>query len=100
MAHFEAKQTTEIIRFYQGFLTPSCRHLISDIWELWPTLKLEEEHDFIQWIFPLDEPSSHNLNAPILTKEDIQEFRNDRLLQHNVMISVHTFMKFLYIMAD
>ena len=97
---FEVKQTTEIVRFYQGFLTPSCRHLISDIWELWPTLKFEEEHDFIQWIFPLDEPSSYNSKAPILTKEDIQEFRKDHCLQHNVMISVHVFMRFLYITSE
>lgn len=94
------KTPSEIIRFYQGFLTPNCRHLISDIWEKWPTLKFEEEHDFIQWIFPLDEPSSYNSKAPILTKEDIQEFKNDHFLQHNVMISVHTFMKFLYLMAE
>lgn len=94
------KTPSEIIRFYQEFLTPSCRHLISDIWEKWPTLKFEEEHDFIQWIFPLDEPSSCCATAPILTKEDIQEFKNDHFLQHNVMISVHTFMKFLYLMAE
>jgi|SRR5690606_23393420 len=32
---------------------------------------LETTHDFIQWMFPLNETSNYNELAPILTKDDI-----------------------------
>jgi len=37
--------------------------------------ELESCHDFIQWVFPLTEPSRFNLNAPLLTERDITEFK-------------------------
>lgn len=33
---------------------------------------LERTHDFIQWLFPLPEPSAAVPGAPVLTPEDIQ----------------------------
>lgn len=33
----------------------------------------EKTHDFIQWIFPLPEPSRFNPDAPIATPEDYQK---------------------------
>jgi len=85
---------SEIIKFYQ-FKESSCRHTLSDIWD-WSNDQLEIEHDFIQWIFPLNEASSYNPDAPVLSIEDIKEFRNSPELQFRVMVSVHTFMRFLY----
>ena len=32
-------------------------------------------HDYIQWLFPLKEPSRANPSAPLLTSEDIAWFR-------------------------
>ena len=85
---------SEIIKFYQ-FKESSCRHTLSDIWD-WSNDQLEIEHDFIQWIFPLNEASSYNPDAPVLSIEDIKEFRNSPELQFRVMVSIHTFMRFLY----
>jgi len=31
----------------------------------WPDARLEGEHDFIQWLFPLDTPSPVNPHAPV-----------------------------------
>lgn len=35
----------------------------------WPDRRLEECHDYIQWLFPLHESSDHSSCAPILDKE-------------------------------
>ncbi len=56
---------------------------------LWDDKKLEETHDFIQWLFPLNEASSFNPDAPILTEEDIKEFHDVddlKLINSAVMI--------------
>src|SRR4029079_18828704 len=47
----------------------------------WDDDALEEVHDFIQWLFPLNEASGANWNAPILTRDDIQAFRGDAALR-------------------
>ena len=36
---------------------------------------LERTHDFIQWLFPLPEPSSAVPDSPVLTPDDIQAIR-------------------------
>ena len=38
---------------------------------------LENTHDFIQWVFPLDEPSSAVPSSPVLTESEVQEIRKD-----------------------
>ncbi|WP_085317281.1 opioid growth factor receptor-related protein [Derxia lacustris] len=37
--------------------------------------RIEHVHDFVQWLFPLPEPSAFNLEAPPLTAADIAELR-------------------------
>ena len=85
---------SEIIDFYEDKNT-SCRHLLSDIWS-YSFERLEDEHDYIQWMFPLNESSAHNNKAPILTEEDIKTFRESPILKWRVMTSVHIFMRFLH----
>jgi hypothetical protein len=36
-------------------------------------------HDYIQWLFPLDEPSRFNPDAPLVTPADRQAFRQEPL---------------------
>lgn len=38
-------------------------------------------HDYLQWTFPIPEPSQYNARVPVLTKEDIAWFRTDRHLR-------------------
>jgi hypothetical protein len=52
----------------------------------WSDDRLEDVHDFIQWLFPLPEPSGANPGAPALDAATIQEFHatpamRDRLRQ-------------------
>ena len=84
---------SDIIRFYEDEVV--CRHRLTDIWT-YSFHQLEEYHDYIQWMFPLDEPSAHNPNAPLLTKEDIEAFRNSSQLRWRLLTSVHIFMHFLH----
>lgn len=85
---------SEIIDFYRGKKPPSCNHFMSEVWS-YSFTQLEDSHDYIQWIFPLDEPSNFNPYAPVLTKEDIDEFKSDPLLLWRLLASVNMYMKFL-----
>lgn len=40
---------------------------------------LERTHDYIQWLFPLDEPSMAVPDAPVLTPEDVRAIRESPL---------------------
>lgn len=66
-----------------------------DIVRNWSDDEWEGIHDFIQWVFPLKEPSNFNPDAPLLTDEDIAIFRADPELQQAVFLSFHRFLKFV-----
>ncbi|HYZ86398.1 MAG TPA: opioid growth factor receptor-related protein [Bryobacteraceae bacterium] len=81
-----------ILRFYRGSGDSQGRSL-DQIWA-WPPEWLESTHDYIQWLFPLDEPSDFNSHAPILTGDDIAAFRNDPLLQASLQQSLDVMLRF------
>jgi hypothetical protein len=45
---------------------------------------LEQTHDYIQWLFPLCEPSRLMPGAPTLTASDLQVFMSDPLLREHM----------------
>ena len=55
----------------------------------------EATHDYIQWLFPLDEPSRSVNGAPVLTELDIDEIRQSSLAQSNLAESARWFLGFL-----
>ncbi len=61
----------------------------------WPDGSLEAVHDFIQWLFPLPEPSRFNPDAPLLTPEDIAAFRREPALRANLRRSFERILPFL-----
>jgi hypothetical protein len=65
---------TPILRFYGSGGTDHAGRTLEEIlaWDDW---HLEEVHDYIQWLFPLQEPSRANPCAPLLTADDIASFR-------------------------
>lgn len=80
-----------------GFLggeTPDSegRHL-GDILR-WPDNRLEQVHDFIQWLFPLTEPSPVNPGAPVLDTATIAEIRARPQLQANMRQSFERMFRF------
>jgi Opioid growth factor receptor (OGFr) conserved region len=60
----------------------------------WPDDQLESVPDYIQWLFPLPEPSGFNVAAPALTRESIRDFLARPDLQENLRVSFLRLMNF------
>ncbi|TAN23081.1 MAG: hypothetical protein EPN33_06235 [Acidobacteria bacterium] len=70
---------SRILDFYRGGPDHRGRRLSEII--AWDAARLEHTHDYIQWLFPLPEPSAFQPSAPLLTPEDAAEFRRSPELQ-------------------
>lgn len=55
----------------------------------------EFSHDYVQWVFPLPEPSNFNPDAPLLTEEDIQLFHANPKLRTNLNNALVRFKDFI-----
>ena len=55
----------------------------------------EQTHDFIQWLFPLDEDSRAVSGAPVLNQTDIQLIHTNSDAQANIRRSAAWFLGFL-----
>lgn len=60
----------------------------------WDDERLEYNHDFIQWLFPLRERSGANPTAPVLTDDDVKTFRSDPVIRGNMTRSFDRMMRF------
>ena len=60
----------------------------------WDDDRLEAIHDFIQWLFPLPEPSGANPTAPILDPATIQVFRTSLAIQNRLRQAFQRMMRF------
>jgi hypothetical protein len=85
---------SQLIDFYRGTGTDTEGRRLDDILT-WDDDSLEAVHDFIQWLFPLPEPSRFNPDAPLLTPEDIAAFRQDPALRANLRRSFERILTFL-----
>jgi hypothetical protein len=85
---------SRLLDFYLGEAADSEGRLLSMMWS-WTDSELELTHDYIQWMYPLPEPSHFNPEAPLLTDEDITAFRRHKLLQTNLRKSFERFLAFL-----
>jgi len=84
---------SRIIGFYNGSQPDHRGRYLHEIQE-WPNDQVEAVHDYIQWLFPLPEPSQFNAAAPVLTRESIQEFRSLPELQQKLRDSFFRMMHF------
>ncbi len=82
-----------IIGFYSGTEPDHRGRYLHEI-QRWPDDQLEKVHDYIQWLFPLLEPSAFNLAAPVLNRESIGEFRARPDLQEKLRVSFRRMMIF------
>jgi hypothetical protein len=85
---------SRLLDFYRDQAPDTEGRFLTDILA-WDDDSLEEVHDFIQWLFPLSEPSQFNPDAPLLTREDITAFRNESALQENLRKSFQRILTFL-----
>lgn len=75
-----------IIRFYAGQCPDSEGRMIDDILS-WDYDRLEYMHDYIHWLFPLNEESWINPDAPVLNDIQIQEFHRNKQLKSQLVES-------------
>jgi len=72
-----------LVRFYSGTGTDHRGRHFDEILA-WDDGRLEAVHDYIQWLFPLDEPSGVNPWAPLVTDQDCRAFLRDPMLAANL----------------
>jgi Opioid growth factor receptor (OGFr) conserved region len=85
---------SRLLNFYDGTGTDAEGRRLEEVWS-WNDGELEAVHDFIQWLFPLPEPSRFNPDAPLLTERDIAAFRTDETLRANLRRSFERILTFL-----
>jgi hypothetical protein len=81
-----------IIQFHSGNLENASRTL-EEIWKFNDD-ELEGYHTYIQWLFPLIEPSAINFAAPVLDTDVISEFKKSSAVQNQLLISFNLMLKF------
>ena len=84
-----------IYRFLKGLEPNTNGHLLTDIWQF-TDREINANHDFIQILFPLDEPSKLSLNKFYLQNpETIEKIRMDPIAVNNILQSKDWFLEFL-----
>jgi hypothetical protein len=84
---------SQIIDFYSGAGVDHRGRKLDEILE-WDDTQLEETHDYIQWLFPLAEPSRFNPHAPLLSEADRAAFQSRPELQNNMRRALQRMLKF------
>jgi Opioid growth factor receptor (OGFr) conserved region len=85
--------TIMLVPFYLGEQPDLRGRKIQDIWS-WNFENLECTHDYIQWLFPLNEQSRFNTDAPIVNEEIVRSFQSDRRLLANLLTSFAVMLRF------
>jgi hypothetical protein len=83
----------DLVQFYQGTAPDYKGRTLRDLWA-WDDERLEDVHDFIQVLFPLDEPSRVSARAPLLDDATIERFRQDETIQANLLKSFRRMLAF------
>lgn len=84
----------EIVKFYRGERGNQNGHKLEEILN-WTDGALEMDHDWVQWVFPSNERSMLNGEAPTMTKQEAQIFETDPELREKVKQSFVRFLDFL-----
>ena len=82
-----------IVRFYSHESTDDHGRSLRQIWG-WDHVRLESIHDYIQWLFPLPEPSAVNYTAPLITEGTVAAFASNAPLRENLTRSFELMLDF------
>ena len=85
---------SRLTEFTRGDAPDAEGRMIADVWA-YSDRELESVHDFIQWLFPLREPSRFNADAPLVQDDDVAAFRDDPALRAGLLRSLDVFLAFL-----
>jgi hypothetical protein len=84
---------SSVLSFYAGVQPDHQGRFLREI-QQWPDDQLERTHDYIQWLFPLNEPSGFNIDAPILNDEAISRFRANPSFRRGLQTSLIVMLSF------
>lgn len=88
---------SRITDFYQGTGTDDAGRTIDQVLALDNTM-LERDHTYIQWLFPLPEPSAAQPQSPVATAEDYDAWKEDtdrgRSLRDSLLTSLGMMRRF------
>ena len=85
--------SSPILDYYRGEGTDQSNRTLRDVWNF-SFQKLEQVHDYIQWLFPTSQRSVFNDNAPVLTLFDKMEFSNIFVYRKHLNRSLDVMLKF------
>ncbi len=83
----------KIIDFYRGQTVTDRGYSYEQILN-WSYDTLEHTHDYIQWLFPLPEPSVAVPYSPVLQSSEIEAFQQDQTLQSRLRESFQKMLAF------
>lgn len=84
---------SNIIKFYMGEKNENYPYTIDDILDF-SDEELEKIHNYIQWLFPTQDPRNKDTGKPFLTLEDIKYFKNSKELLDKVLLSYYKMIGF------
>jgi hypothetical protein len=82
-----------LVAFYRGEGRDHRGRLLSHIHQ-YAFDDLERHHDYIQWLFPLPEPSGANPSAPLVSVRDNAAFQSDHELRKALLQSFRLMLQF------
>lgn len=104
-----SREDQQLADFYQGTGPDSDGRGIEDILKWSEEIgnsksilheSLEYTHNYIQWLFPLEEPSQYNPDAPILTGPSISFLKRNPKCQENITRSFDMMLEFYGLQYD
>ena len=84
----------DIVGFLEG-KTPDHRGRTLSMVLAFSDERAEQTHDYVQWLFPLDEPRESVQGAPVLSDLDIDEIKKSPAAQANLIKASVWFFQFL-----
>lgn len=84
----------DIVGFLEGVTPDNRGRMLSHIHQL-SDEQMESTHDYIQWLFPTDQPSQSNYDAPVLSPLDIEDLQQNKKAIDNLKVSAEWFLGFL-----
>lgn len=84
---------SKLVEFYWGKGHDASGRTIGEVLSF-SDEQLEDVHDYIQWLFPLQEKSAFNDAAPLVTADDISIFNKNSALREKLLLSFAKLLSF------
>lgn len=81
------------IKFYSNEIADKNGRFLKDILKF-GYFRLEGEHDYIQELFPTDEESFYNLEAPMFSKQEMRQIQDNEKVRQNIKKSYDVMIDF------